>query len=95
MKIISDSGKIDPTKICPWETGRQFLSLPESEVLKRITLNHHKVSEKEAKDFYLSLWKIFIDARTRERKAKLNPSNKRRVGSINHPTKPSISAGNE
>ena len=62
--------------MCPWETGKQLLSLPESEFLTR--LESDGLSEKAAKDFYLSLWKIFIDARTRERDSKLKAKAKKR-----------------
>ena len=34
-----------------------------------------KIGEKKAKVFYNSLWKLLIDARTRERKKKLQPKN--------------------
>ena len=40
-------GKIDPKLLCPWESGRQYLSLPESEVLER--LMSQKMGEKKAK----------------------------------------------
>ena len=36
------------------------------------------LSEKAAKEFYLSLWKILIDARTRQRDSKLKAKAKRR-----------------
>ena len=62
--------------MCPWETGKQLLSLPESEFLTR--LESDGLSEKAAKDFYLSLWKNFIDARTRERDSKLKAKAKKR-----------------
>lgn len=32
------------------------------------------IGEKKAKVFYISLWKLLIDARTRERKQKLKPA---------------------
>ena len=35
------------------------------------------MGEKAAKDFYLSLWKLFIDSRNRDRKAKMRPLNSR------------------
>ena len=31
------------------------------------------MGEKAAKEFYLSLWKLFIDSRNRDRKAKMRP----------------------
>ena len=69
-------GKIDPEILCPWESGKQFLSLPESEVLSRIMRNN--IEEKSAKALYISFWKIFVDARTKERNAKLKAKVKRR-----------------
>merc|ERR1712106_1182877 len=65
------NGKINSHTLCPWESGKQFLSLPEAEVLKRIVENNPKVDEKKAKDFYIRLWKLLIDARMKERKAKI------------------------
>ena len=70
------SGKIDPENLCPWESGKQFLSLPESEVLSRIMRNN--IEEKRAKALYISFWKIFVDARTKERNAKVKAKVRRR-----------------
>jgi len=67
----TSNGKIKSQTLCPWESGKQFLRLPEAEILKRITENNPKISEKKAKDFYMRLWKLLIDARTKERKAKM------------------------
>ena len=67
---------IDPKIICPWESGRQFLSLSESEIISRITTNHPGVSEERGKECYMSLWKVFVDARTHERKMKMKPARK-------------------
>ena len=69
-------GKVKPETLCPWETGKQLLSLPESELLSR--LQSDGLSEKAAKEFYLSLWKILIDARTRQRDSKLKAKAKKR-----------------
>ena len=73
--MIFIKGKVNPKVLCPWETGRQILSLPEAEFLSRIISK--KMGEKAAKDFYLSLWKLFIDSRNRDRKAKMRPLNSR------------------
>jgi len=63
--------KIDVETLCPWESGKQLLSLPESEILKRITENNKKIGEKKAKEFYVCLWKLLVDARIKERKQKM------------------------
>ena len=39
----------------------------------------NNLSEKEAKDLYIRLWKIFIDSKTRERRNKMRPIRKQRV----------------
>merc|ERR1712179_260265 len=61
------NGKISSEKLCPWESGKQLLSLPESEILKRIMEGNPMIGEKKAKDFYLRLWKLLVDARMKER----------------------------
>jgi len=73
---IASKGKVKVQTVCPWETGRQFLSLPESEILSRLMQN--KMSEKDAKAFYIRLWKIFIDSKTKERRDKMRPIRKQR-----------------
>ena len=52
---------------------RSFLVLP-AEFLERVMKSNPKIGEKKAKVFYISLWKLLIDARTRERKKKLKPA---------------------
>ena len=69
-------GKVKPKTLCPWETGKQLLSLPESELLSRLQADG--LPEKQAKEFYLSLWKLFIDARTKQRDSKLKAKAKKR-----------------
>ena len=72
-------GKVDLDQLCPYESGMQILRLPEIEFMKRI-LNDpsNEWSEKAAKAFYLSLWKLLIDARTSERRNKLKLKNSTR-----------------
>jgi len=77
------NGKISSEVLCPWESGKQLLSLPESEILKRIMKGNPKIDEKKAKDFYLRLWKLLVDARMKERKEKMRK--KRVLKDINHP----------
>jgi len=81
------NGKIRSKNLCPWESGKQFLSLPETEILKRIMEDNPKLGEKKAKDFYLRLWKLLVDARVRERKSKMKKQGKARIGvSRTYPT---------
>ena len=76
VSTVQLSGKIDQGILCPWESGKQFLSLPESEVLSRIMKNN--IEEETAKALYISFWKIFVDARTKERNAKVKAKVRRR-----------------
>jgi hypothetical protein len=69
------NGKVDPQILCPFESGMQILRLPETEFLDRVMKSNPKIGEKKAKVFYTALWKLLIDARTRERKEKLKPQN--------------------
>ena len=57
----------------------QILRLPEIEFMKRVLQDpSNEWSEKAAKVFYVSLWKLLIDARTSERRNKLKPKKSRR-----------------
>ena len=47
----TSKGRIDPLVLCPYETGRQMLRLPETEFLDRVMSAGKNVSEKWAKDF--------------------------------------------
>lgn len=85
-------GKIDPSVLCPFESGLQlwyfkfnltiliiyiviyailyllywFSRVPEAEYMRRIMLDP-KITEKQAKRFYMMLWEMVVDARTRKR----------------------------
>ena len=72
--VNKTKGRVQTKALCPWESGRQFLSLPETEILTRIC-NNSKISEKMAKDYYVSLWKLMVDAKIRERKSRMKPLN--------------------
>ena len=37
--------------------------------------DNSKIGEKMAKDYYVSLWKLMVDARSRERRARMKPLN--------------------
>ena len=49
----------------------QMLRIPETEFIGRILEHHPEVGEKGAKLFYVALWKLLIDARSKERKTKV------------------------
>ena len=57
-------GRIDPDRLCPFESGMQMLRMPETEFIGRILEVHPEVGEKGAKLFYVALWKLLIDARS-------------------------------
>ncbi|KAJ3342745.1 hypothetical protein HDU93_001317 [Gonapodya sp. JEL0774] len=61
---------VDPEILCPTESGRQILRIPEGEFLERC-LRCKGITEKRAKAFYIELWRLLIDARTADRKKKL------------------------
>lgn len=56
--------RTNPDKFCPFETGMQILRLTESDFIERLVTINPKLSEKAAKEYYLKLWKLFIEART-------------------------------
>jgi kinesin family protein 2/24 len=64
---------LDPEILCPFESGLQILRLPEVEFVERVLKAAPGWGEKMAKAFYVSLWKLLIDARTADRKQKLKP----------------------
>ena len=76
---VESNGKIDPQSLCPWESGKQLLSLPQAEILKRITENNPKIGEAKAKNFYIRLWKLLVDARTKEHKSKITKHVKSKI----------------
>ncbi|KXS15946.1 P-loop containing nucleoside triphosphate hydrolase protein [Gonapodya prolifera JEL478] len=61
---------VDPNLLCPHESGRQILRLPEGDFLARC-LRSPGVTPKRAKAVYIKLWGLLIDARTADRKKKL------------------------
>lgn len=71
--ITTNSTKIIPSILCPIESGRQLLRLPESVFIQRCM--DCGVGEKASKVFYLKLWKLMVDARTESRKAVLSTRN--------------------
>ena len=52
----------------------QMLRIPETEFIGRILAHHPEIGEKAAKLFYVALWKLLIDARSKERKTKVGNS---------------------
>ena len=57
--------------LCPFESGRQMLRVPEADFILRIVGGNPKISEKAAKAVHDKLWAKLVDARTRERKKKV------------------------
>ena len=65
-------GKVDPEKLCPFETGRQMFKLPETLFVQRVLDDPSNAwTEKKAKAFYSDLWELLIVARTAERRKKM------------------------
>ena len=58
---------LDVFSFCPFETGKQILSITDSEFISRLMSCHHSISEKKAKHVYDQLWKMFIDARSKNK----------------------------
>eukprot|EP00088_Acartia_fossae_P062825 TRINITY_DN7613_c0_g1_i3.p1 TRINITY_DN7613_c0_g1~~TRINITY_DN7613_c0_g1_i3.p1 ORF type:complete len:671 (-),score=211.19 TRINITY_DN7613_c0_g1_i3:64-2076(-) len=69
---------VDMEKICPFESGRQILRIPEVEFLDRLMASSKdgKLGPKKAKAIYGKLWCALIDARTKDRKEKAKTRNK-------------------
>jgi hypothetical protein len=72
VRWISETygGKVDPAILCPYESGLQLCKIPEAEYMRRVLLNPG-ISEKQAKNFYMLLWEMIVDARTRKRQEKM------------------------
>ncbi len=70
----TSGGAVSADMLCPHESGMQLLRVPETEFICRVMEGSNRTfEEKRTKAFYTSLWKLLIDARTAERKAKLRP----------------------
>ena len=63
--------KINLDLLCPFESGKQILRLPQADFMLRITKGNPKIAEKTAKSVYDKLWAKLVDARTRERRRKV------------------------
>ena len=71
MKKTSNNN-VDPEILCPFESGKQILRIPESDFIERILSDPANTwGEKKVKQFDLKLWKILIDAKTKERRKKI------------------------
>lgn len=68
--IKATSKLVPPEVLCPTETGLQLCKLTEAEFMTRC-LSCKGMSEKKAKTFYVKLWELVIDARTKQRREKL------------------------
>lgn len=56
-------GEVNTEMFCPFETGKQILSIPQSEFLDR--LYDQKIGEELAQKMYDLMWLLLIDARAR------------------------------
>jgi len=67
----ASNGAINPDYLVPnKENGVQLSNIPEMEFIRRCLLCQG-ITEKRAKLFYLKLWGLIVDCRTKQRKAKL------------------------
>ncbi|KAJ3241453.1 hypothetical protein HDU81_000505 [Chytriomyces hyalinus] len=65
----ASEGVMDASIICPTESGKQLLKIPEAAFIERC-LQCPGVGTKTAKAFYNKLWRLVVDARTKIRKDK-------------------------
>ena len=65
--IEVSNGRIEPKQFCPFETGKQILTIRESEFIARAMLCNTKLTEKQGKYMYDKIWKLLIDARTKQK----------------------------
>ena len=75
-------GLVDTKIMCPYETGRQILRLPEVEFLDRLMASNPNIGDKRAKAIYDKLWARLIDARVADRKKKAAVATKKNLKSI-------------
>ncbi|KAI8835352.1 P-loop containing nucleoside triphosphate hydrolase protein [Chytridium lagenaria] len=75
LRAQGDVKSIDPDVLCPKETGKQLLRLPEADFISRCV--ECGVGPKEAKKFYVKLWKLLIDSRTSTRNTKMKELSQR------------------
>ncbi|KAI8918358.1 diatom spindle kinesin 1 [Powellomyces hirtus] len=66
-------GKVDPNMLCPTESGKQLCRVPMGTFINRCMLCEG-VDPRHAKELYLKLWNLLIDARTRNRNAPSKPA---------------------
>ncbi|KAI9193152.1 P-loop containing nucleoside triphosphate hydrolase protein, partial [Polychytrium aggregatum] len=60
----SPKSLVRPEILCPTESGRQLLRVPESEFIQRCKQCDPKITDRAAHLFYIELWKLMVDART-------------------------------
>ena len=64
-------GRLNLEEFCPFQSGMQILRLHEAEFIEKAIKSHPSWGEKAAEAFHANLWKLLIDARTKDRKNKL------------------------
>ena len=58
---------LDVDEFCPFETGKQILTIPENAFLTRLMSVKEGLGEKKAKYVYDKLWACFIDFRNKNK----------------------------
>ncbi len=76
----NSNDKVDPEIFCPYESGMQILKIPETEFIERVLKANPGWGEKRAAKFNQQLWKLLIDARTKDRKTKLKAKTRKEMG---------------
>ena len=79
---VTSKGLVDAKIMCPYETGRQILRIPEVEFLGRLMASNPDIGDKRAKAIYDKLWAKLIDARVADRKKKSAMATKKNLQSI-------------
>jgi kinesin family protein 2/24 len=74
VKATSRS-RVNPDVLCPSESGHQLCQLPEGEFITRC-LEGSDMLPKQARLFYLKLWGLVIDARTKRFKDRMKQKKK-------------------
>ena len=56
-------GKVDTDLFCPYESGKQIMSIPQSDFMQRLL--DQKFSGLQAEKLYEHLWKLLVDSRAK------------------------------
>ncbi|KAJ3020667.1 UNVERIFIED_CONTAM: hypothetical protein HDU68_010072 [Siphonaria sp. JEL0065] len=76
--VKKTSKHVDPLILCPVESGKQLLKLPEATFIERC-LQCPGVTVKSAQAFYSKFWRLVVDGRTKVRREKEDAAKKIRL----------------